>query len=95
MASQQTHQNHNCIPYYSIIVMLLWLSNLGTQFVCSRALQPVVTENEESQVLAVPGSLISLSNCIFAELQALAAPSVKALCWGGGIVPAAVLSGKE
>ena len=41
-------------------------------------------------------SLISLSNCIFAELPALAAPSVRSPFVGeGGIVPAAVLSGER
>lgn len=43
-------KTHNRIPHYStIMVVLLWLSNLGTQFGCSRVSQPVVTEMKKAR----------------------------------------------
>lgn len=43
-------KTYNRIPHYStIMVVLLWLFNLGTQLGCSRASRPVVTEMKKAR----------------------------------------------
>jgi hypothetical protein len=42
-------KTYNRIPHYFVIVMLLRLSNLGTQFGCLRASWPVVTEIKKAR----------------------------------------------
>jgi len=79
-------KTHNRIPhiYRCILVVSLWLSDLGKQDGCSRALPPVVTEMKKARYWQYLAFVNFLSNCIFAELQALAAPSMHSPFIGEG-----------
>lgn len=78
------------------VAMFPFPFNLGTNTGCLRAWQPVSTEMKNARYWQYLAFDNFSSNCIFAELPALAAPSVRSPLIGeGDFVSTAVLSGRR